>query len=134
MIDIENEVYTAVRNAVLADFPSASVSGAYEPSPSAFPHLTVECTNNSVYERLESSLEMENAVSMQFDLNGYSNKQNGKKSECKALMDSADNVMKAFGFRRLSLRIVPNLADASIYRMTATYTAVVSKNKIIYRR
>lgn len=134
MIDIENEIYTAVRNAVLTDFPNASVSGAYEPSPSAFPHLTVECTNNSIYERLESSMEMENAVSLQFDLNGYSNKQNGKKAECKALMDSADTVMKAYGFRRLSLRIVPNLADSTIYRMTATYTAVVSKDKIIYRR
>ena len=31
-------------------------------------------------------------------------------------------------------QIVPNLADASIYRMTATYTAVVSKDNIIYRR
>ena len=134
MIDIENEIYTAVRSAVLTDFPGASVSGSYEHSPSAFPHLTVECTNNAIYERLESSMEMENAVSLQFDLNGYSNKQNGKKAECKALMDSADAVMKAYGFRRLSLRIVPNLADSTIYRMTATYTAVVSKDKIIYRR
>jgi hypothetical protein len=134
MIDIENEIYTAVRNAVLAAFPSGSVSGDYEPSPSAFPHLTVECTDNSVYERLETSLEMENASLMEITINGYSNKQNGKKTECKNLMETADTVMKSYGFRRLALRPTPNLADASIYRMTATYTAVVSKDKIIYRR
>ena len=134
MIDIENEIYTAVRNAVLTAYPSASVSGSYDPVPSAFPHLSIECTDNSVYERLETSEEMENGSSVIYELNGYSNKQNGKKAECKALMETADAVMKAYGFRRTSSRPTPNLADASIYRMTATYTAVVSKDKIIYRR
>ena len=38
------------------------------------------------------------------------------------------------GFRRTVLRPIPNLYDATIYRMVARYTGVVSKDKIICRK
>jgi hypothetical protein len=67
-------------------------------------------------------------------LNVYSNKKSGKKSECKAIASLIDDEMAALGFSRSMLQPIPNMDDATIYRMTGRYRAVVSKDKIIYRR
>ena len=64
----------------------------------------------------------------------YSNKQSGKKAECKAIIALIDKRMEALGFTRTLLNPVPNEEDATVYRMVARYRAIVSKNKVIYRR
>jgi len=42
--------------------------------------------------------------------------------------------MAALGFTRIVLNPVPDMNDATIYRMVARYRAVVSRDEIIYRR
>ena len=69
-----------------------------------------------------------------FELNVYSNKTKGKKAECKAIAALVDSELARLGFTRTMLNPIPNMDDATIYRMLGRYTAKVSKENVIYRR
>ena len=117
MIDKENEVYTRVRERVLEAFPNVNMDSSYQPTPSGFPHVTL----------YQSDAYTPN------DLLDYSNLTSGKKQECKKIMSIIDTVMQEMNMRRTILTPVPNLNDASIYRLTARYEGLVDAGGF-YRR
>ena len=90
--------------------------------------------SNTTYDRTQSSGGLENHASVMYEVNVYSNKTSGKKSECKAIATLIDNELAALGFSRTMLQPIPNMDDATIYRMTGRYTAVISKDNKLYRR
>ena len=57
-----------------------------------------------------------------------------KKAECKEIAAFIDSKMSALGFTRIMLTPIPNMDDATIYRMTGRYKALISKNNEIFRR
>lgn len=134
MIDCENEIFDAVAKAVRAAYPSAFVSGEYVRTPSKFPFVSLIEMSNTAYDRTQTSESLENHASLMYEVNVYSNKTSGKKSECKAIATLIDNELATLGFSRTMLQPIPNMDDATIYRMTGRYTAVVSKDKKLYRR
>ena len=134
MIDVENEIFGKIAESVRAVYPSAFVSGEYVRTPSKFPHVSLIEMSNTAYERTQSSGGVENHASLMYEVNVYSNKKSGKKSECKAIATLIDNELAALGFSRTMLQPIPNMDDATIYRMTGRYTAVISKDKKLYRR
>lgn len=134
MIDVENEVFSAVAGAVRAAYPKAYVAGEYVKSPSAFPAVVLTESDNTMYARTADTGSGENHVSVLYEVNIYSNKKTGKKTECKAVAAIVDAEMQRMGFVRSMLQAIPNLDDATIYRMTGRYTAVIDKNERVYRR
>ena len=90
--------------------------------------------DNSAYVRTQTSDSVENHAELMYEVNIYSNKTSGKKSECKDIASLIDNEMAALGFSRTMLQPIPNMDDATIYRMTGRYRAVASKDKLIFRR
>ena len=134
MIDCENEVFDTIAKAVRNVYPSAFVSGEYIKAPSKFPHVSLIEMSNTAYDRTQTSGDLENHASLMYEVNIYSNKKSGKKSECKAIAALIDNEMATLGFSRTMLQPIPNMDDATIYRMTGRYTAVISKDKKLYRR
>ena len=134
MIDVENEIFDAVAKAVRASYPSAFVSGEYIKAPSKFPHVSLIEMSNTAYDRTQTSDGIENHASLMYEVNIYSNKKSGKKSECKAIAALIDNELATLGFSRTMLQPIPNMDNATIYRITGRYTAVISKDKAIYRR
>lgn len=134
MINVENEIFNKVAEAVRAVYPSAFMSGEYVRTPSKFPFVSLIEMSNTAYDRTQSSGGLENHASLMYEVNVYSNKKSGKKSECKAIATLIDNELAALGFSRTMLQPVPNMDDATIYRMTGRYTAVISKDKKLYRR
>ncbi len=133
MIDIENEIFTAVSNAVKAVYPNAKLSPELILSPSQFPCVCVEEIDNNVVSRTQDSGCNENHANLTHEVTVYSNKVGGKKAECKAIMGIVDSVYSDFGFIRTMQTPVPT-KDATKYRITSRYKAVASKEKIIYRR
>lgn len=131
MIDIENYVFTKVKDSIGTD---AGMSSTYERSPKSFPHIQLEMTDCSVYERGIDSGRLENFANTKFEINIYSNKANGKKVECKALAHKVDDVMSGLGFIRKFFYTTPNVADMTIYRMTMRYEGVVGRDNYIYGR
>ena len=134
MIDIENEVFNSVATEVRAKYPGIYVVGEYVKTPPKFPCVSLVEMDNQSYQRTEDSGSSENHVSVMYEVNIYSNKTVGKKAECKAIATLIDEQMLALGFARTMIQPIPNLDDATIYRMVGRSSAVISKDKHIYRR
>lgn len=134
MINVENEIFDRVAKSVRNAYPSVFISGEYIRTPSKFPFVSLIEMSNTAYDKTQSSGGLENHVSVMYEVNVYSNKTSGKKSECKAIAALIDNELATLGFSRTMLQPIPNMDDATIYRMTGRYTAVISKEKVIYRR
>ena len=134
MINVESEIFSRVAESVRAAFPAVFMSGEYVRTPPKFPFVSLVEMSNTAYDRTQSSGGLENHASLMYEVNVYSNKKSGKKSECKAIAALIDDEMAALGFSRSMLQPIPNMDDATIYRMTGRYTAVISKDKKLYRR
>lgn len=134
MIDIENEVFNTIATVLRKEYGPISVYGEYVKSPATFPTVMIEERSNSALEKTQDSGNVENHVSVMYEVNVYSNKTSGKKSECKAIFATLDAEFNKLGFTRITKEPIANLDDATIYRMIGRYTAVVSIGKIIYRR
>ena len=131
MIDCENEVYTRVAKVLREKFPGIDIAGEYIQAPSVFPHVSITQSDNSVIaNKTTGSAEM---AQVMFEINVYSNKTEGKKTECKAIMKVIDELLFKMNFKRLALTPVPTLEDATIYRMVARYR-VATDGKFFYRR
>ena len=134
MIDIENEVFNDVATEVRVKYSDIYMVGEYVKTPPKFPCVSLVEMDNQSYQKTEDSGSSENHASLMYEVNIYSNKTVGKKAECKLIAALIDERMLALGFARTMLQPIPNLDDATIYRMVGRYSAVISKDKKIYRR
>ena len=131
MIDCENEVYTRIARVLRDKFPGINIAGEYVNAPSSFPHVSITQNDNSVVsEQMTGSAEM---AQVMFEINIYSNKADGRKTECKAIAKVIDDVMFRMNFKRMALTPIPNMEDATIYRIVARYRAMTD-GKYFYRR
>lgn len=123
MIDVENQIYTPIAEALREAFPGIDTSGEYVKAPSAFPHVSiVEQDNYPTLTHLSTS-DSEEFVTIMYEVNVYSNKSSGKKAQCRSIMKVIDDLMYRRNFTRISLSPVPNLENATIYRLVARYRA-----------
>lgn len=133
MIDIESEVFDDVSKVVRKEYPNVYMTGEYVRVPPSFPCVSLIEVDNQIYRNTRDSGHLENHVQVIYEINVYSNKTTGKKTECKAIISLIDSRMESLGFTRTILTPVPNEQDG-IYRMVGRYRAIVSRNKTIYRR
>ena len=133
MIDIEKLIYTPIAEALRKRFKGIAVSGEYVNAPPKFPYVSiVEQDNYMSANRLDSS-DREKFSTLMYEVNVYSDKAGGKKSVCRKIMRFVDDLMYAKNFRRISLSPVPNLENATIYRLVARYKAETD-GTTLYRR
>ena len=133
MIDVEAKVYTPVATALRAAFTGIEVSGDYTQTPSAFPFVSmVEADNFTTPSHMDNG-DKEKFATIMYEINVYSDKADGKKSECKAIMKVIDDLMYRMNFTRIVLAPVPNQNKPTIYRMTARYRAETD-GTTLYRR
>ena len=131
MIDIEADVFDSLAKGLRAEHPDVNVISDFVVAPANFPTVTFVESGNRILQRMRTN-NIENAVSVTYELNVYSNKAVGKKSEAKAIANSADVILNDFGFTRTFRQQVPNLKDATIYRIVCRYEAVIDRNLVIY--
>lgn len=133
MIDVEAKIYTPVAAALRANFLGIEVSGDYTKVPPKFPFVSiVEADNATSQNRMDTS-DVERFATVMYEINVYSDKADGKKSECKAIMAFIDEIMYRMNFTRIALAPVPNLSKSTIYRMIARYRAETDGTRL-YRR
>lgn len=134
MVNVEREIFNIIANAVRKEYPGAYVVGEYTKAPSKFPCVSIVEIDNVAYDRTQSSGSLENHADITYEVNIYSNKNSGKKSECKSIASLIDDEFATLGFSRTMLQPIPNVDDATIYRMLGRYRGVISKDKYVYRR
>ena len=134
MIDIENIVFNTVAKKIRDVYPDIFMTGEYVSSPPSFPAVSLVETDNSSRIETSDSGSSENHANVMYEINVYSNKTAGKKSECKTIIALIDKEMLALGFSRATMTPVPNMNDSTIYRMVGRYRATVSANNTIFRR
>lgn len=127
MISAENQVFSSIATELRAEYPGIYVSGeevrtpAFENSSAA---VSIVENSNTVLQKMRT-LKIENAVSVMFEVNVYSNKIGYKKSEAKDIMAFIDERFERLGFTRIMCSPIANLQDATIYRITARYEGVI---------
>ena len=132
MIDLENDIFDYAAKALRAAHTGIDVAAEYVEMPAKFPHVSIVEADNRVLERMRTN-NIENAIQSMFEVNIYSNKASGKKSEAKAIANTLDEVLSGIGFTRTFREQVPNLRDATIYRIVCRYEAVIDKSFVIYQ-
>lgn len=132
MISIESDVFDYVKKGLLEYRDDIYVTGLYYDIPQRFPCVHIEeYQNNITQETIDSSGE-EKYSSVVYDVNVYSNKQNGRKYEAKEIAVKTDELMRSLGFTRFFTG--PTIAyEDTVYRFTMRYQGTVSQNKVIYR-
>ena len=133
MIEVENEIFTKVATELRTQFTNVCVYGEDVRSPSSFPCVSVVEADNYTLKRTQDSGSNENHANLMYEVNVYSNKTNRKKTECKEIIAVIDDILLSLGFTR-TMKNPVSMDDATIYRVVARYTAIVSTNHIIFRR
>lgn len=132
MTDIENQIYTPIAKALRGKFPGVIVSGEYVNAPPDFPYVSIVEQDNYTTQAHMDNGSVEFSTLM-YEVNVYSNKSVGKKAACREIITFIDNLMYSKNFRRISLSPVPNMENATIYRLVARYKAETDGTNL-YRR
>lgn len=127
MIDIANVMLRIVKEAVQAEYPNCDVLSYNPDTISKFPCVTVVEKDNFVYRRSQDNISSENHAEVVFEVQVYSNSTDGKKQEAKKILSLADEAMLNSNFTRTLKSELPN-ADRSVYRLYASYTAIVAQS------
>lgn len=132
MIDPEFAVYSAVTEDLKLEYPTIYTTGDVSFSPAKFPAVSIVEINNSVLERMRTRT-IENAVSVAFEVNVYSNKLGYSKLEAKEILAVIDGSFTRLGFTRTFCNSIQNLEDQNIYRIVARYEAIVDQDFWVYQ-
>ena len=134
MIDLENEIFTAVATAVRQAHTGPSIKSEYVRSPASFPTVALSEIDNVNVDSLMDSSREEKYAGLGYRLQVFSNKESGKKSEAKAIFKTADEILCGMGFRRRTYSTTPEIYNSTIFSITATYEAIADVNGVLYNR
>lgn len=134
MIGIESELFTLIANALRDAYSGIYVTDEYVSQPTRFPTASIVEMDNTVLTSTIDSGSIENFVEVMYQVDVYSNLNKGKKAQAKAIIAAIDDLFQEHGFVRSFLNPIQNMNEPTIYRMTARYRAVVSKDHLVYRR
>lgn len=142
MIDVENLVIDTVSKAIKGSaYSNTLVTTEYTDTPSSFPCVSIYEADNYTYRRTQDNDLKEHHTNVMYEVNVFSNKTSGKKTECKKIMEIIDSTMQNMKFTRTVKQPIPN-KDKTIFRIVARYEAVIAdyfadgKDKVyqVYRK
>lgn len=133
MIDMEAALFTELATALRTAYPEVTVTGEYINAPSKFPFVSIVEADNYTDPRYLDSGDVEGRARLLYEVNVYSNRSGTKKAECRKLLGYIDAMLYQMNFVRTSMNPVPNLEDATIYRLNARYEGVTDGGTL-YRK
>lgn len=126
MIDIENYIFDNISKELRNQFQNIFVKSEYVKNVSEFPCVFINEKTNAVVQETSDEI-IENHVNLMYQIDIFSNLTSGKKAECKRILKVVDDKMVEMGFVRILCEPIENLEDATIYRITARYSAIVGR-------
>lgn len=138
MIDVfafEQELQTIVFTAVLTEYSDCVITNATIAAPSKFPCLGVVLSDNGTTQSMRDSSGEDKFHDITLRVDVWSNKVNGKQGEAEGIMNEVRSVLLSHNFRQVNCRPTSDINNATVYRLTAEFTATVdSDNNIYYRK
>lgn len=130
MVEVENLVIDTIKNRLISEGLTVSISSVGERTPSTFPAVSIYEADNYSYRKTQDDVSREHHASLMYSVNVYSNKKSGAKQEAKQIFAIVDDELQSFKFTRTSMFPDAN-QDKSIYRIVARYEAVVAQGQEI---
>lgn len=134
VFEIEREIFTKVATAVLAVSPSCHITNSLIYAPSVFPHASIVMSDDGTTEGMRDSSNTDNFNDVTLTADVFSNKTDGKKTEAEAIMQTIIDTLFSLNFKKVSCRPSSGLNNATIYKLTATFTATVGADGSLYTR
>ena len=122
MIDIENTIFSPIRTALVNQFEDIFVTSEPTATTAHFPAVSIVQQDNYMSINKLDNSGRERYATVMFQVDVYSNKASGKKSQCKEIMSFIDDLLFALNFTRLSLTPIP-MENLGYYRLSARYRA-----------
>lgn len=131
MIDVSNEIFTAVAKNLREAYKGVRVIGEYVATPPSFPCVTLDEIGN-VPAHLDSAAHNKYAE-VTYRVQVFSNKNGGKRSEAREIYNRVDRELQKLGLFGVTYSTLPDVYNSEIYQITATHRGVVSENGTVYR-
>ena len=131
---IEQEIQTLVLTAVLNDYSTCTITNATIAAPSKFPCLGVVLSDNGTTQSMRDSSGEDKFHDITLRVDAWSNKTNGKQGEAEGIMNTVRGVLLPLNFRQVNCRPTSDINNATVYRLTAEFTATVDADNNIYFR
>ena len=122
MIDIENKIYSPIRTALVNAYSGIYVTSEPTATSAKFPAVSIVQEDNYMSVNKLDNSGAEKFATVMFQVDVYSNKASGRKTQCKEIMNVVDTMLYAMNFTRLSLTPIP-MANDGYYRLSARYRA-----------
>ena len=135
MVDIETDIYDTVRYSIKQYDEKCEVSSRfYTSQPTSFPAVSLMEISNLPLEIAIDSSDDEPASVVTFQVDVYSNLQNGAKAQCKEIIRIVSHILHRWNCQRTMCELLNNMADNTITRMTARFVVNVNKDFTMFRR
>lgn len=131
---IEQEIQTLIFTAVRNDYSNCVITNATIAAPSKFPCLGVVLSDNGTTQSMRDSSGEDNYHDITIRVDVWSNLTNGKQAEAEGIMNIVRGVVLPLNFRQVSCRPTSDINNATVYRLTAEFTATVDADNNIYYR
>ena len=122
MIDIEAKIYSPIRTALVTEYQNIFVTSEPTATSAKFPAVSIVQEDNYMSVNKLDNSGRERFATIMFQVDVYSNKASGKKSQCKEIMNVVDEMLFALNFTRISLAPIP-MENDGYYRLSARYRA-----------
>lgn len=132
MIDISNEVFSAVANEVKAKHADTTVMGENVSQPASFPCVAMDETLNIPAELDFGGSEKYSAITYRVQV--FSNSEAGKRATAREIFKTVCGVMARLGLVRKTYTPTPDVYNADIYQITGTFEGVVRQDGMIFKR
>lgn len=134
MFNIQKEIFTDIANRVLATSPECNITNSFVYMPEVFPTVSIVLSGDGTTPNTRDSSHIEKFRDITLTVDVFSNKVEGKKTEAESLMQVIQDRAYALNFNMVSCIPNSNTANASIYKITATFTATVGHDGSLYSR
>jgi len=130
VIDYSNEIFNAVAVDLRSAYEGIRVVGEYVATPTAFPTVTLDETQN-VPVHLDSARQNKYAR-VQYRAQIFTNSE-GKRTQARKIYGTLDAIMQELGFVCVTYTTTPAIYNSEVYSITATYEAVIDRKGVVYR-
>lgn len=131
MIDYSNEIFNEVATDLRSAYTGIKVVGEYVHSPTTFPTVTIDETQNWPVH-LDSAVQNKYAQ-VQYRVQVFSNLKSGKRSQARKIYAHVDEKLQSMGLYAVSYSTTPAIYNSEVYCITAIYAAVIDRNGMVYR-